>query len=69
MGYICDILSFVLLIAGIITMVVAKKKNDPKLRGIGIGILTAVIVIVLPDFAKGYVEGVLSAGNSTFPME
>ncbi|WP_242144106.1 MULTISPECIES: hypothetical protein [unclassified Bacillus cereus group] len=69
MGYICDILSFVLLIAGIITMVVGKKKNNLKLRGIGMGILTAVIIIVLPDFTKGYIEGVLSAGDSTFLIE
>ena len=68
MGYIYDILSFGLLIAGIITMVVGKKKNDPKLRGIGIGIVTAVLIIVLPDIAKGFMEGVLSAGDSAFPM-
>lgn len=68
MGYIYDVLSLGLLIAGIITMVVGKKKNDPKLRGIGIGIVTAVLIIVLPDFAKGYMEGVLSAGDGAFPM-
>ncbi|EJR67998.1 hypothetical protein IIO_00317 [Bacillus cereus VD115] len=69
MGYIYDILSVGLLIAGIITMVVGKKKNDLKLRGIGIGIVTAVLIIVLPDFAKGYMEGVLSAGDSAFPIK
>ncbi|EEL20817.1 hypothetical protein bcere0017_43800 [Bacillus cereus Rock1-3] len=58
-----------LLIAGIITMVVGKKKNDLKLRGIGIGIVTAVLIIGLPDFAKGYMEGVLSAGDSAFPIK
>ena len=45
MGYIYDILSSVLLIAGIITMILGKKKNNPKLRGIGIGIVTAVLII------------------------
>ncbi|HDR7383147.1 TPA: hypothetical protein QCX24_002348 [Bacillus toyonensis] len=71
MGYIYDILSVGLLIAGIITMVVGKKKNDLKLRGIGIGIgiVTAVLIIGLPDFAKGYMEGVLSAGDSAFPIK
>ncbi|MCW9131772.1 hypothetical protein OF830_12465 [Bacillus paramycoides] len=69
MGYIYDILSLVLLIAGIITMILGKKKNDPKLRGIGIGIVTAVLIIALPDFAKGYMEGVLSAGDSAFPLK
>ncbi|MGQ7873274.1 hypothetical protein [Bacillus sp. 1A] len=69
MGYIYDILSLVLLIAGIITMILGKKKNDPKLRGIGIGIVTAVLIIGLPGFAKGYMDGVLSAGHSTFPIE
>ncbi|MDA1841473.1 hypothetical protein PDK16_05740 [Bacillus cereus] len=71
MGYIYDILSFVLLIAGIITMILGKKKNNPKLRGIGIGIgiVTAVLIIGLPDFAKGYMKGVLSAGDSTFPIK
>ena len=69
MGYIYDILSFDLLIAGIITMILGKKKNNPKLRGIGIGIVTAVLIIGLPDFAKGYMKGVLSAGDSTFPIK
>ncbi|MDA1612590.1 hypothetical protein PDK26_15305 [Bacillus cereus] len=71
MGYIYDILSFVLLIVGIITMILGKKKNNPKLRGIGIGIgiVTAVLIIGLPDFAKGYMKGVLSAGDSTFPIK
>lgn len=69
MGYIYDILSVGLLIAGIITMVVGKKKNDLKLRGIGIGIVTAVLIIVLPDFAKAYMEGVLSTGDSAFPIK
>ncbi|QWU47193.1 MULTISPECIES: hypothetical protein [Bacillus] len=69
MGYIYEILSSSLLIAGIITMVVGKKKNDLKLRGIGIGIVTAVLIIGLPDFAKGYMEGVLSAGDSAFPIK
>ncbi|NKW93925.1 hypothetical protein [Bacillus toyonensis] len=69
MGYIYDILSVGLLIAGIITMVVGKKKNDLKLRGIGIGIVTTVLIIGLPDFAKGYMEGVLSAGDSAFPIK
>ncbi|EJQ04438.1 hypothetical protein ACVNRM_06970 [Bacillus paranthracis] len=71
MGYIYDILSSVLLIAGIITMILGKKKNNPKLRGIGIGIgiVTAVLIIGLPDFAKGYMKGVLSAGDSTFPIK
>jgi hypothetical protein len=69
MGYIYDVLSLGLLIAGIITMVVGKKKNDPKLRGIGIGIVTAVLIIGLPDFINGYMKGVLSAGDSTFPIK
>ncbi|MCU4967515.1 MULTISPECIES: hypothetical protein [Bacillus] len=69
MGYIYDILSVGLLIAGIITMVVGKMKNDLKLRGIGIGIVTAVLIIGLPDFSKGYMEGVLSAGDSAFPIK
>ncbi|WP_410974096.1 hypothetical protein [Bacillus paranthracis] len=69
MGYIYDILSSVLLIAGIITMILGKKKNNPKLRGIGIGIVTAVLIIGLPDFAKDYMKGVLSAGDSTFPIK
>ncbi|MES5957102.1 hypothetical protein CN907_13800 [Bacillus anthracis] len=69
MGYIYDVFSFVLLIAGIITMILGKKKNNPKLRGIGIGIVTAVLIIGLPDFAKGYMEGVLSAGDSAFPIK
>ncbi|KFN03688.1 hypothetical protein D0U04_15160 [Bacillus clarus] len=68
MGYIYDILSFGLLIAGVVAMVLGKKKNDPKLRGIGIGMVTAVLIIGFPDFIKGYMEGVLSAGDSAFPM-
>ncbi|PFK35748.1 hypothetical protein COI93_16605 [Bacillus cereus] len=68
MGYIYDILSFALLIAGIVTMILGKKKNDPKLRGIGIGIVTSVLIIGLPGFIEGYIEGVLSAGDRTFMM-
>lgn len=68
MGYIAEILSFSLLVVGIGMMSLGKKNADQKIRGIGIGIVACVIILVSPDVITGFIKGWISAGDSTFSM-
>lgn len=51
------IIQTIVLLAGISIFFLGKQKKNDKLKGIGIGVLLAFVILGIPSFIEGAKEG------------
>jgi hypothetical protein len=70
MDTITSALALILLMASIIMWKYGKKRNNTKVKNIGLGMLVGVVALMTPDaitgFTEGFIKGWNSAGNEIF---
>lgn len=57
------ILPILLLLVRLTVYFVGRPKKNNKILGIGVGIIVCLIVLKLPDFSKGFIEGYANGIN------
>ena len=53
-------LPLVVLLAGAALWMIGKKKRNDKLVGVAIGVCACVILVGVPSFIQGFVDGLLA---------
>lgn len=61
--FIINIIPFLTLLIGLLFYVLGRTKKNNKLRGVGIGFIACLIVLSLPNFIQGFIEGFANGYN------
>jgi len=63
LNFVLYILPILILFVGLTLYFIGRTKEKTKMWGIGIGIIVCLIVLNLPNFTKGFIEGFANGVN------